>query len=88
MLVGHPRVVEAAVFGVPDALYEEKVAAVIVPDPAAPPTATELAEFCRERLAAFEIPDTIELTDTLPHTAKGSVDRRAVAQQFGKSATR
>ena len=86
MLVGHPQVIEAAVFGVPDALYEEKVAAVIVPDPSAPPTAAELTEFCRARLAAFEIPDTIELADALPHTAKGSVDRRAIAAQFGKPA--
>jgi acyl-CoA synthetase (AMP-forming)/AMP-acid ligase II len=84
VLASHPNVLEAAVFGVPDRLYGETVGAVVVPDPAAPPTAAELAEFCRERLAGFEVPASIALTDELPHTAKGSVDRRAVAERFGK----
>jgi acyl-CoA synthetase (AMP-forming)/AMP-acid ligase II len=85
VLASHPNVAEAAVFGVPDRLYGETVAAVIVPNQSAPPTATELAEFARERLAAFEVPASIELTDELPHTAKGSLDRRAVADKFGRA---
>jgi acyl-CoA synthetase (AMP-forming)/AMP-acid ligase II len=83
VLAGHPDVAEVAVFGIPDPVYEETVAAVIVPRAAAPPTTTELAEFCRDSLAAFEIPDSIQVADELPHTPKGSVDRRAVAQRFG-----
>jgi acyl-CoA synthetase (AMP-forming)/AMP-acid ligase II len=86
VLTGHPNVIEAAVFGVPDPIYGETVAAVIVPDQLAPPDATELAEFCRQRLAAFEVPATITAAHELPHTAKGSIDRRAVAQQFGHGA--
>jgi acyl-CoA synthetase (AMP-forming)/AMP-acid ligase II len=85
VLADHPNVVEAAVFGVPDPLYGETVAAAIVPNRSATPTVAELVEFCRERLAAFEIPATITVTSELPHTAKGSVDRRAVAQRFGKA---
>jgi acyl-CoA synthetase (AMP-forming)/AMP-acid ligase II len=84
VLASHPNVLEAAVFGVPDRLYGETVGAAVVPDQSAPPTVAELAEFCRERLAAFEVPASIALTDELPHTAKGSVDRRAVAERFGK----
>lgn len=84
VLASHPNVLEAAVFSVPDRLYGETVGAAVVPDQSAPPTAPELTEFCRERLAAFEVPASIALTDELPHTAKGSVDRRAVADQFGK----
>jgi acyl-CoA synthetase (AMP-forming)/AMP-acid ligase II len=84
VLASHPNVVEAAVFGVADQLYGETVAAAVVPDPSAPPTVAELTDFCRERLAAFEVPASIALTDELPHTAKGSVDRRAVAEKFGK----
>jgi acyl-CoA synthetase (AMP-forming)/AMP-acid ligase II len=83
VLVSHPKVVEATVFGVPDQLYGETVGAAVVPDESAPPTAAELIEFCRERLASFEVPASITLTDELPHTAKGSVDRRAVAERFG-----
>ncbi|HZC08827.1 MAG TPA: FadD7 family fatty acid--CoA ligase [Mycobacterium sp.] len=84
VLASHPKVLEVAVFGVPDELYGETVGAAVVPDQGDPPTAEELTEFCRERLAAFEVPAGITLTDELPHTAKGSVDRRAVAEQFGK----
>ncbi|MDI3313625.1 MAG: FadD7 family fatty acid--CoA ligase [Mycobacterium sp.] len=82
VLAGHPDVAEAAVFGVPDPIYGETVAALVVPAPSASPNPTVLAEFCRERLAAYEVPATIELTSALPHTAKGSVDRRAVAERF------
>jgi acyl-CoA synthetase (AMP-forming)/AMP-acid ligase II len=82
VLTAHPNVVEAAVFGVPHPVYGETVAAVIVPNQSTTPTSAELAEFCRERLAAFEVPGTITVTDELPHTAKGSVDRRAVAERF------
>jgi acyl-CoA synthetase (AMP-forming)/AMP-acid ligase II len=84
VLASHPNVLEAAVFGVPDRLYGETVGAAVVPDQSAPPTAADLTEFCRERLAAFEVPASIALTDELPHTAKGSVNRRAVAERFGK----
>jgi acyl-CoA synthetase (AMP-forming)/AMP-acid ligase II len=84
VLSSHPNVLEAAVFGVPDRLYGEIVAAAVVPDRSALPTSAELTEFCRKRLAAFEVPANTVLTDELPHTAKGSVDRRAVAERFGK----
>lgn len=83
VLATHPNVLETAVFGVPHPLYGEAVAAVIVPRQPAP-AQEELAEFCRERLAAFEIPASFQFASELPHTAKGSLDRRAVAQQFGR----
>jgi acyl-CoA synthetase (AMP-forming)/AMP-acid ligase II len=54
-----------------------------VPDRSEPPTPAALAEYCRDRLAAFEVPASIGIVDELPHTAKGSVDRRAVAERFG-----
>ncbi|HVQ99228.1 MAG TPA: FadD7 family fatty acid--CoA ligase [Mycobacterium sp.] len=85
VLASHPRVVEAAVFGVADRLYGETVAAVVVPDRSAPPTSAELTEYCRDRLAGFEVPVSIEVVDELPRTAKGSVDRRAVAERFGNA---
>jgi acyl-CoA synthetase (AMP-forming)/AMP-acid ligase II len=83
VLSSHPDVLEVAVFGVPDKMYGETVAAAIVPRESQAPTPDELADFCRDRLASFEIPATIQVASELPHTAKGSLDRRAVAQQFG-----
>jgi acyl-CoA synthetase (AMP-forming)/AMP-acid ligase II len=86
VLSSHPDVLEVAVFGVPDTLYGETVAAVIVPRASAAPTADELAAFGRDRLAPFEVPASFQLAPELPHTAKGSLDRRAVAEQFGRGA--
>ncbi len=83
VLASHPDIVEAAVFGKPDKMYGETVAAVIVPRGSASPTPAELAAFCRERLAPFEVPAGFQEASELPHTAKGSLDRRAVAEQFG-----
>ncbi|MHA7653447.1 FadD7 family fatty acid--CoA ligase [Mycobacterium sp. ML4] len=85
VLATHPNVMEVAVFGVPHPMYGEAVAAVLVPRGAAP-TAEELTEFCRERLAPYEIPATFQVADELPHTAKGSLDRRAVSARFGQPA--
>jgi acyl-CoA synthetase (AMP-forming)/AMP-acid ligase II len=86
VLASHPNVLEVAVFGVPDKMYGETVAAVIVPRGSASPTPAELAAFCRERLAAFEVPASFQEASALPHTAKGSLDRRAVAEQFSHGA--
>jgi acyl-CoA synthetase (AMP-forming)/AMP-acid ligase II len=86
VLGSHPNILEVAVFGVPDKMYGETVAAVIVPRESPSPTPAELAEFCRERLAAFEVPATFQEASALPHTAKGSLDRRAVVEQFGRGA--
>jgi acyl-CoA synthetase (AMP-forming)/AMP-acid ligase II len=85
VLASHPNVLEVAVFGVPDKMYGETVAAVIVPRESPAPTPAELAVFCRERLAAFEVPASYQEASALPHTAKGSLDRRAVVEQFGAS---
>ncbi|OBG62679.1 MULTISPECIES: FadD7 family fatty acid--CoA ligase [unclassified Mycobacterium] len=85
-LGSHPDVLEVAVFGVPDKLYGEAVAAVIVPRGSAAPTAEELAAFAGDRLAPFEVPASFQQATELPHTAKGSLDRRAVAQRFGGGA--
>jgi acyl-CoA synthetase (AMP-forming)/AMP-acid ligase II len=86
VLAGHPNVVEVAVFGVPDKMYGETVAAVIVPRESAAPTPEELTDFCQDRLAPFEIPARFQVASELPLTAKGSLDRRAVAELFGGGA--
>ncbi|MEZ0351338.1 FadD7 family fatty acid--CoA ligase [Mycobacterium sp. pR1184] len=83
VLASHPDVLEVAVLGLPDKMYGETVAAVIVARDSTPPSPEELTEFCRDRLAPYEVPATFLHTGELPHTAKGSLDRRAVARQFG-----
>jgi acyl-CoA synthetase (AMP-forming)/AMP-acid ligase II len=82
VLVSYPGVADAVVFGIPDDLYGERVAAVIVLHNGFHVVPTDLTSYCRDRLAPFEIPERITFADQLPLTPKGSVDRFQVARRF------
>lgn len=81
VLGAFPGVTEAAVFGVPDAKYGERPEAVVVTQSGV--TSAELLAYCQDHLARFEIPTSIRIVSELPHTPKGSLDRRALAARFG-----
>jgi acyl-CoA synthetase (AMP-forming)/AMP-acid ligase II len=82
VLLSHPKVLEAASFGEADAMYGETVQAAVVLRPRTSSTENELRDYCRARLSAFEVPQRIYIVAEFPRTAKGSTDRRALAQQF------
>ncbi len=78
-LLAHPAVASAGAIGVHDALHGENVRAyVALRDDAAPPTAGELQEFARARIAAYKVPETIVFLDAIPLTPVGKVDRVAL----------
>lgn len=78
----HPGVKEAAVFGVPDPRWIEKVCASVVLTGTEPVTADELAAFCKKRLAGYKVPKSIEFIDALPLNANGKVQKRVLAARF------
>ncbi len=80
VLLTHPAVAEAVVFGLPDEKYGEEVAAAVVLRDAASPE--ELMAHCRERIAEFKVPKRIFVTEQIPRTATGKVQRRTVAAAF------
>jgi acyl-CoA synthetase (AMP-forming)/AMP-acid ligase II len=84
ILMTRSGVAQAAVFGVPDELYGERVAALVVPDNGFHLDPADLISACRRSLAPFEIPERIEVTSQLPLTAKGSVDRSRLAEALSK----
>ncbi|MFF3468544.1 FadD7 family fatty acid--CoA ligase [Streptomyces sp. NPDC001984] len=83
VIAGYPGVAEAAVFAIPDATYGQRVGAAVVLARGESLGAEEILQYCRSRLAPFEIPDRIEFVAALPHTAKGALDRKAVDTQYG-----
>jgi oxalate---CoA ligase len=87
VLLSNPKVLEAASFGEPDSMYGEDVHAAVVLRPGEKVSESELKEYCRSMLSAFEVPETIHIVAGLPRTAKGSIDRRALAGQFSVPTT-
>lgn len=83
-LESHDGVRTAAVIGLPDDEWGERVAALVVGDDGADDSLspTHLREYCRTNLAPYEVPKTITLAESLPRTASGTVDRAAVREKL------
>jgi acyl-CoA synthetase (AMP-forming)/AMP-acid ligase II len=84
VLLTHPAVGEAVCFGVPHKMWGEEVAAAVTLKGAA--TEADLLAFCKEQLAEFKRPKQIHITDAIPRTATGKIQRRVVAQAFAPQA--
>ncbi|MGZ4678253.1 MAG: class I adenylate-forming enzyme family protein [Acidimicrobiia bacterium] len=81
-LVGHPRVRDVAVIGMPDPDYGEVVCAVVVAD-GEPPALDDLRAFGAGRLAGFKLPRRILVVDVIPRTAAtGQVQRHLLAERL------
>jgi acyl-CoA synthetase (AMP-forming)/AMP-acid ligase II len=83
VLIRHPAVKEAIVFGVPDAEWGENVvAAVVAREGQTSLDAETLIAFCRDHLASFKKPKRIEFLAELPKNAYGKVLRRKLRDRF------
>jgi long-chain acyl-CoA synthetase len=78
VLYGHPAVLESAVVGVPDEYRGETVKAFVSLKPGATVTEEELIAFCKQQMAAYKYPRSIQFVDDLPKTTTGKILRREV----------
>jgi long-chain acyl-CoA synthetase len=72
-LYSHPKVLEAAVVGVPDKMFGEQVKAVLVLKPGETATAEEIREFCFKHLADYKVPKFVTFMEALPRNPGGKV---------------
>lgn len=87
-LIMHPAVADVAVFGIPNDEFGEEVKAVIQPAESAEPDpelAAELIAFCRERLAGYKCPRSIDFRDELPRTRTGKLFKRELQDPYWES---
>ncbi|OJT00541.1 long-chain fatty acid--CoA ligase [Marinobacter nauticus] len=80
VVTSHPKVVECAAVGIPDAKSGEAVKVYVVPTKDGV-TANELKEFCRERLTAYKVPKHFEFRDELPKSNVGKILRRELRDE-------
>jgi long-chain acyl-CoA synthetase len=79
VLAAHPAVMEVGVAGVPDPVKGEVAKAWVVLKADRGATEDELRAYCRERLAPYKVPASVEFRQDLPKTMVGKVLRRALA---------
>jgi len=82
VLLGHPAIAEAVAFGQSHPTWGEEVAAAVTLKEGASAKEADILAFCKERMADFKRPKQIFITEAIPRTATGKIQRRVVAQAF------
>jgi len=88
VLRSHPQVLEAVVFGAPNAQWGQTVAALVQPASGATISTEGISHFLRERLASYKIPRQLVFVDALPLTASGKIQRREARRIFHEAISR
>lgn len=82
VLCSHPAVYEACVIGVPDDTWGEAVKAVVALNKNVSASEDELIDFCKQALAGYKKPRSIDFVDELPKNPNGKIARRVVKEKY------
>jgi fatty-acyl-CoA synthase len=88
VLSAHPGVSSAAVIGVPDEKWGEKVMAVVVPKPGQKLSFEELAALVKEQKGSIYAPKAIEFVDSIPVTGLGKPDKKTLREKYWQGSDR
>ncbi len=84
VVLQHPAVFEAAVIGIPDEKWQEKVHAVVTLKPGMKATPKEIEEFCKGKIAGFKRPKSVDIIEALPKNPVGKVLKRELREPYWK----
>lgn len=87
-ILAHPEVLLCAVIGIPDKQWGEAVHALVVLQPGSVLSAEQLRQYCRERIAGYKCPRSIELRDELPLSAAGKLLKYQLREPYWKDHAR
>ena len=82
VLYMHAAILECAVVGVPDQKWGEAVKAIIVLKPGQRSTEQEIIQFCKERMAHYKAPKSIDFVDVLPRTGSGKIHKKNLRDKY------
>ena len=82
IIMSHPGVDEAAIIGIPDIEWGERVRALVVKKPGAELSMQDVVEHCRPRMAGFKRPEDVVFVDELPRNPMGKVLKRVLREEY------
>jgi fatty-acyl-CoA synthase len=82
MIMGHPKVLEAAVIAVPHPKWVERPLACVVPCADVRIDPDEIIEYLRPLVARFQLPDEVVLIESIPKTSVGKFDKKVLRERF------
>jgi acyl-CoA synthetase (AMP-forming)/AMP-acid ligase II len=82
VLFKHPDVAEACVIGIPDEAWGEAIKALVVKKAGSAITEDELLEYCKQNLASFKKPRSIDFVDCLPRSTAGKVLKYEIRAKY------
>ena len=83
-LIDHPKIADVVVVGLKDERWGRRVHAIVEPaDADDPPTDDEIIAYAKDRLAAYKVPKTVELVDSMPRSAATKVNRGRLVEARG-----